>query len=69
MGSIPTLATLPLQGVDVVARLHGARKPDFRQATQRWGRQDGLFAWGKGYQRSALLSPRQWRLWSRTVLS
>lgn len=60
-GEYLTLATLPLQGVDVVARLHGARKPDFRQATQRWGRQDGLFAWGKGYQRSALLSPRQWR--------
>jgi hypothetical protein len=60
-GEYLTLATLPLQGVDVVARLHGARKPDFRKATKRWGRQDGLFAWAKGCQQSTLLSARQWR--------
>ena len=60
-GEYLTLASLPAQGVDVVARLHGARKPDFRQASQRWGRQDGLFIWPKGYQQSTLLSPSQWR--------
>ena len=60
-GEYLTLASLPQQGVDVVARLHGARKPDFRKATQRLGKQDGLFTWPKGYQQSTLLSTRQWR--------
>jgi len=60
-GEYLTLATLPLQGVDVVARLHGARKPDFRKATKRLSRQEGLFTWAKGYQQSSLLSVRQWR--------
>ncbi len=60
-GEYTTLAELPLQGVDVVARLHGARKVDFRKA-KRLGRNEGLFIWTKGYQQSQLLSASEWAL-------
>ena len=59
-GEYTTLAALPLRGVDVVARLHGARKVDFRKATKRLGKNDGLFTWHKPAQRSALLSEEEW---------
>jgi hypothetical protein len=58
-GEFTTLAALPQQQVDVVARLHGARKVDFRQA-QRLGRKDALFVWVKGYQQSQILTPQEW---------
>jgi hypothetical protein len=60
-GEYTTLAGLPQQGVDVVARLHHARKVDFRKA-QRLGHNDGLFVWTKGYQQSEILSPNEWDL-------
>lgn len=60
-GEYTTLAGLPQQGVDVVARLHHARKVDFRKA-QCLGKNDGLFVWTKGYQQSAILSPNEWDL-------
>jgi hypothetical protein len=60
-GEYLTLAALPAQGVDVVARLHGARRIDYRQATQRLGRHDGLFLWHKGRQQSEILSAQQWK--------
>ena len=60
-GEYTTLAGLPKQGVDVVARLHHARKVDFRKA-RRLGQNDGLFVWTKGYQQSQILSPTQWAL-------
>ena len=60
-GEYTTLAGLPRQGVDVVARLHQARKVDFRKA-RRLGRKHGLFVWGKGYQQSAILSAAEWAL-------
>jgi len=61
-GEFTTLAALPLWlGVDVLARLHGARKVDFRKA-QPLGKQDGLFVWSKGYQRSEILSATEWNL-------
>jgi hypothetical protein len=41
-GEYTTLASLPAQGVDVVARLHQARKVDFRKA-RRLSHNDGLF--------------------------
>jgi len=44
----------------VVARLHQARKVDFRRA-QCLSRGDGLFVWEKSSMRSQLLSKRQWR--------
>jgi hypothetical protein len=59
-GNFPTLAQLPRQGVDVVARLHQQRKVDFRKA-KRLGTNDGLFVWRKDYHQSAILSAAQWR--------
>jgi len=59
-GDYLTLARLPLQGVDVVARLHHRRKVDFRKA-RRLGRNDGLFVWCKGFQQSDILTAAQWR--------
>ena len=41
-GEYTTLAGWPAQGVDVVARLHHARKVDFRKA-RRLAKHDGLF--------------------------
>ncbi len=58
-GEYTTLASLPLQGVDVVARLHQKRKVDFRQA-KRLAKGDGLFGWTRGAQQSAILSATEW---------
>jgi hypothetical protein len=58
-GEYTTLAGLPQQGVDVVARLHQRRKVDFRKA-RRLGKNDGLFVWSKGCQQSEILSPNEW---------
>jgi len=60
-GEYTTLAGLPTQGVDVVARLHSRRKVDFRKA-RRLGHRDGLFLWTKGYQQSEILSAKEWAL-------
>jgi hypothetical protein len=60
-GEYTTLAGLPPQGVDVVARLHSRRKVDFRKA-RRLGRREGLFLWTKAYQQSEILSAREWAL-------
>src|SRR5206468_13038759 len=51
----------PKQGVDVVARLHHARKVDFRKA-KRLGKNDRLFVWTKGCQQSQILSASEWAL-------
>jgi hypothetical protein len=58
-GDYVTLAGLSRQGVDVVARLHQARKVDFRRA-KRLGYQDGVFVWPKGCMQSTILTPEQW---------
>jgi len=58
-GDYATLAGLPRQGVDVVARLHQARKVDFRKA-KRLGHNDGVFTWRKGCLQSTILTPEQW---------
>jgi hypothetical protein len=58
-GDYVTLAGLPRQGVDVVARLHQRRKVDFRRAN-RLGHQDGVFTWRKGCRQSTILTPAQW---------
>jgi hypothetical protein len=58
-GDYVTLASLPRQGVDMVARLHQKRKVDFRQA-KRLAKHDGLFVWTKGGQQSDILSAREW---------
>jgi hypothetical protein len=59
-GEYLTLASLPQRGVDVLARLHGGRRADFRKAKKRLARHDGWFEWRKGYQQSGLLSAKQW---------
>lgn len=58
-GDYVTVAGLPRQGVDVVARLHQRRKVDFRKA-RRLGRDDGVFVWRKGDQQSSILTPAEW---------
>jgi len=60
-GEYATLAALPRQHLDVVARLHQWRKVDFRQA-KRLGRHDGLFVWNKGCQQSDLFTAKEWDL-------
>jgi hypothetical protein len=60
-GEFTTLAGLPQQGVDVLARLHQRRQVDFRKA-HRLGQNDGLFVWTKGCQQSEILSPNEWDL-------
>ena len=59
-GHYGTLAALPLQGVDVVARLHGARKVDFRKA-KRLAKNDGLFQWTQIMNQSTILTLKQWQ--------
>jgi hypothetical protein len=60
-GEFTTLAGLVPFGVDVVARLHHARKVDFRKA-KRLGQNDGLFVWAKPCQQSDILSQDEWGL-------
>lgn len=60
-GEYTSAAALLRQGVDLLARLHGARKVDFRKA-KRLGKNDGLFVWKKGYQQSEVLSASEWAL-------
>lgn len=60
-GEYTTLASLPRQGVDVVARLHHRRKVDFRKG-QRLGKKDHLFVWAKASQQSGILSAGEWAL-------
>jgi hypothetical protein len=59
-GDYVTLAGLPQQGVDVVARLHQARKVDFRKARPRLDQNDGVFVWRKGCMQSTILTSEQW---------
>lgn len=60
-GDYVTLATLPLQEVDVVARLSRTRKLDYRRAKTRLGHQDALFEWRRSCQRSKILSAEEWK--------
>jgi hypothetical protein len=60
-GEYTTLASLPKQGVDVVARLHQSRKVDFRKA-KRLSKKDGLFVWTKSSKPSKILSASEWAL-------
>jgi hypothetical protein len=79
-GDFVTLALLPLRGVDVVARLHQARMPDFRNPHKSIGPDDAIFVWNKPMQRprwkEAMGSDqRQWSQiypfdnWSRRVVT
>ena len=66
-GEYSTLAQLPRQGVDVVARLHHQRKVDFRKA-KRLAKDDGLFVWTKGYEQSGLSTARPWQQMPAQIL-
>ncbi len=66
-GEYSTLAQLPRQGVDVVARLHHQRKVDFLKAKQL-AKDDGLFVWAKGYEQSGLATARQWQQMPAQIL-
>jgi len=55
-----SLAELPRRGVDLLARLHQARKVDFRRAVSRLGKSDALFRWCKGTTKPHYMSLRQW---------
>lgn len=58
-GDYLTLAALPKQGVDVLARVHHRRRVDFRK-TKRLGRQDGLTVWNRALRCPPFLDPAQW---------
>lgn len=60
-GEYTTLARLPQQGVDLVARLHSCRKVDFRKA-RRLGPNDGLSVWTRSGQQSKIFSASEWAL-------
>jgi hypothetical protein len=60
-GDFVSLASLPREGVDVVARLHHARLPDFRNPRRRLGRDDAIFVWDKPLQRPAAMGEARWR--------
>lgn len=53
-----SLAQLPKKGVDLVCRLHQARKIDFRKG-RRLGRRDACFTWKKPPLRPKYLTRRQ----------
>ena len=59
-GEYGTLAAWPQAGVDVVARLHQARKVDFRKA-RRLAKNDALFVWRKGPSQTDIFSRKQWK--------
>lgn len=59
-----TLADLPRQGVDVIARLNAKRKIDFRKA-KRLGHHDGLLVWTKPEACPPYLTATQWaEMWA-----
>jgi len=60
-GEYATLAGLKQRAVDVIARLHQARKVDFRKA-RRLSKNDGLFTWKRGYNQSDLFTAAEWNL-------
>ena len=65
-GEFGTLAGLKQRGVDVIARLHQARKVDFRKA-KRLGKNDGLFTWKRGRQKSKVFTKQEWGLLPETI--
>jgi len=58
-GEYATLADLPAQEVDVLARRNARRRVDFRKG-KRLGHHDGLFVWGKSKTCAPHLTIEQW---------
>ena len=65
-GEYGTVAGLKQRAVDVIARLHQARKVDFRKA-KRLGKNDGLFTWKRGCQRSKIFTKQEWSLLPESI--
>lgn len=56
-----SLAQLPARGVDLIARLHQARKLDFRKCLRRLGPHDAIFRWTKPWARPGYLTKREFK--------
>jgi hypothetical protein len=72
-GCFALLAALPIQGVDVVARLNQCRNLDLRHAPQ-WGPDDWRVSFQKPKIRPAYLPAKQWKtipaqIWVRVIRS
>jgi hypothetical protein len=72
-GCFALLAALPIQGVDVVARLNQCRNLDLRHAPQ-WGPNDWLVSFQKPKIRPAYMPAKQWKtipaqIWVRIIRS
>ncbi len=59
-GSYVIAALLQSAGIDLIARLNACRRVDFRKATKKLGRGEGLFNWKKPAQRSPLVLLEKW---------
>ena len=57
-GDYVSFVQLAARGVDLLTRLHQARKPDFRRAVRKLGRDDGIFRWNKPLVRPKYLTRR-----------
>jgi hypothetical protein len=66
-GCFPLLATLPLQGVDVVARLHQGRNLDLRHAP-KLGHDDWLATFHKSYIVPPYMTRMEWGKVPATIL-
>lgn len=61
-GSFAILALLSSMQVDVIARLSASRKVDYRKASKRFDRHDGLFVWKKpSYSKGCIIDQSQWK--------
>jgi hypothetical protein len=65
-GEYGLLSGLPLQGVDVIARAHHARKINHRQG-KRLGPNDRLLVWNKGWRQTDVFSPSEWDLLPKEI--
>lgn len=66
-GDFVSLAMLPGRGVDLVARLHQRRMPDFRTAQRRLGPGDAVFRWTKPWVRPPHLSQEDFDALAKTL--
>lgn len=60
-GDFVTMALLPSRGVDVVARLHQARVPDFGKPHKLLAPDDAIFLWKKPLRRPGWIGEARWR--------
>ena len=56
-----SLAQLPARGIDLIARLHQARKLDFRKCLRRLGPYDAVFRWNRPWARPRYLTKKEFK--------